>query len=116
MIALNADIEIEDLMNIFMNFFEDEHVNVRMQGVENCLSFAKKGISMNDYVKRYAADESWRIRFLVADKLKEIADALCNGKARISSSEDDKISKAVKSTWEVYDRDNFDKDNAKKFV
>lgn len=50
MIALDAGIPKEDLLNIFMNFYEDEHVNVRMQGVQNCLSFAKKGVPMTDYL------------------------------------------------------------------
>lgn len=50
MIALEAGIPKEDLLNIFMNFYEDEHVNVRMQGVQNCLSFDKKGVPMTDYL------------------------------------------------------------------
>lgn len=52
---------------------------VRMQGVESCIAFAKVlspskiNTYLVPYIKKYGEDKSWRLRYLVADKIVEIA-------------------------------------------
>ena len=51
-----------------------------MQGIDSCIHFAKvlpaNKINQNliPYIKKYAVDKSWRIRYLVADKIMEITE------------------------------------------
>lgn len=46
-----------------------------MQGIDSCIQFAKAlpPIKVNQnlipYLKKFAVDKSWRIRYLVADKI-----------------------------------------------
>ena len=52
---------------------------VRMQGVESCIAFAQKltpskiNTFIVPYVKKYGEDKAWRLRYLVAEKIVEIA-------------------------------------------
>ncbi len=52
-----------------------------MAGVESCIRFSKKlsESKVNSYcvpfLKKYGEDKSWRIRYLVADKIIDIAHA-----------------------------------------
>lgn len=53
-----------------------------MAGIESCIHFAK-ALPMNKineklipYIKKFAVDKSWRIRYLVADKLMEISNGI----------------------------------------
>ena len=51
-----------------------------MQGIDSWIHFAKvlpaNKINSNliPYIKKYAVDKSWRIRYLVADKIMEITE------------------------------------------
>lgn len=53
-----------------------------MQGIDSCIAFGKvlnqTKIAQNlmPYLKKFAVDKSWRIRYLVADKIMEITDAI----------------------------------------
>lgn len=82
MIQLIPAVPEQDLFNIFANFYADEQDSVRMQGIESCVHFCKvlnkqKVLSLLiPYVKKFAVDKSWRIRYLVADKLMELTDGI----------------------------------------
>lgn len=53
-----------------------------MQGIESCILFAQKvphnkvASSLIPYIKKFAIDKSWRIRYLVADKIMEITNGI----------------------------------------
>lgn len=53
-----------------------------MQGIDSCIEFAKVLNSakmvqvLMPYVKKFAVDKSWRIRYLVADKIMVITEAI----------------------------------------
>ncbi len=52
-----------------------------MAGVESCIKFAQKispskvNSYLVPYIKKFGDEKSWRIRYLVADKIIEIANA-----------------------------------------
>lgn len=53
-----------------------------MQGVDSCVCFAhqmqeSKVIAyLLPYIRRYAEDKSWRIRYMVADRIMDLATAI----------------------------------------
>lgn len=53
-----------------------------MQGIDSLIHFAKAlpGAKINQhlvpYIKKFAVDKSWRIRYLVADKIMELATGI----------------------------------------
>ena len=53
-----------------------------MQGIDSCIHFAKalppNKINQNliPYIKKFAVDKSWRIRYLVADKIIELSEGI----------------------------------------
>lgn len=55
---------------------------VRMQGVDSCILLAKKiGASKSSTyiipnIKWYGEEKSWRLRYLVADKIVDLAESL----------------------------------------
>ena len=71
-----------ELLNIFSKFFKDEQDSVRMQGIDTCVAFArhlsppKVQAYIIPYVKKFAEDPSWRIRYLVADRIIDISNGL----------------------------------------
>ena len=82
MIKLIPSVPEQDLFQIFGNFYQDEQDSVRMQGVDSCVHFArvlnKQKIQslLIPYIKKFAVDKSWRIRYLVADKLMELTEGI----------------------------------------
>lgn len=64
-----------------------------MQGIDSCIYFAKalpnNKIQQNlvPYIKKLAVDKSWRIRYLVADKIMELTNGigLENSKEHLTS-------------------------------
>ena len=70
------------MFKIFGNFYQDDQDSVRMQGVDSCIHFAKAlpknkiNQSLIPYIKKFAVDKSWRIRYLVADKIMEITNGI----------------------------------------
>ena len=82
MIKLIPHVPEQDLFQIFGNFYQDEQDSVRMQGIDSCIHFARALPSnkinqhLTPYLKKFAVDKSWRIRYLVADKIMEITDAI----------------------------------------
>ena len=82
MIKLIPAVPEMELFNIFSNFYEDEQDSVRMQGIDTCICFAKyipqAKVNQNliPYIKKFAVDKSWRIRYLVADKIMEITNGI----------------------------------------
>lgn len=71
-----------EMLEIFEVFQKDTQDMVKMQGVDACINFAKVLSSSKiqtyvvPYLKTYAEDKSWRLRYLVATKIMEIAKAL----------------------------------------
>lgn len=53
-----------------------------MQGIDSIINFAQKippnkiNGSLVPYIKKFAIDKSWRIRYLVADKIMEITNGI----------------------------------------
>jgi serine/threonine-protein phosphatase 2A regulatory subunit A len=53
-----------------------------MQGVDSCIAFAhaipanKINQNLVPFIKKFAIDKSWRIRYLVADKIMEITNGI----------------------------------------
>ena len=53
-----------------------------MQGIDSCvclagkLPVAKVNAHVLPYVKKFAEDKSWRIRYLVADRIMDLASAI----------------------------------------
>ena len=82
MIKLIPKVSETDLLSIFSRFYLDEQDSVRMQGIDSCVGFAKflKPNQVTSvllpYIKKFAEDKSWRIRYLVADRIMELADGI----------------------------------------
>jgi serine/threonine-protein phosphatase 2A regulatory subunit A len=59
-----------------------------MHGIECCVSFAqnmhstKMSAPLLPYIKKFAEDRSWRIRYMVADKIMELAKGLGTDQAK----------------------------------
>mmetsp|Transcript_14771 Transcript_14771/g.22895 ORF Transcript_14771/g.22895 Transcript_14771/m.22895 type:complete len:374 (+) Transcript_14771:591-1712(+) len=72
----------QDLFQVFGNFYQDEQDAVRMQGIDSCVHFskvlpkAKVNSLLVPYIKKLAVDKSWRIRYLVADKIMEVTEGI----------------------------------------
>lgn len=70
-----------ELLELFETFQKDSQDMVKMQGVEGCINFAKtlSSSKINSYVvpyiKSFAEERSWRIRYLMATKMIEFANA-----------------------------------------
>lgn len=53
-----------------------------MQGIDSCVFFAKHlppakvNAYVLPYIKKFAEDKSWRIRYLVADKIMDLASGI----------------------------------------
>jgi serine/threonine-protein phosphatase 2A regulatory subunit A len=53
-----------------------------MQGIDSCvclagkLPLAKVNAQVLPYVKKFAEDKSWRIRYLIADRIMDLASAI----------------------------------------
>lgn len=71
-----------ELLEIFETFQKDSQDMVKMQGVDSCINFAlvlsssKVSTYIIPYLKTYAEDKSWRCRYLVANKILDIAKAI----------------------------------------
>lgn len=69
-----------DLIEIFETLQKDSQDMVKMQGVDSCINFAKVLSSSKSfivpYLKCYADEKSWRLRYLFATKIIEFANAL----------------------------------------
>jgi serine/threonine-protein phosphatase 2A regulatory subunit A len=82
MIKLIPSVPEQDLFTIFGNFYQDEQDSVRIQGIDSCVHFSrvltKPKIQqlLIPYIKKLAVDKSWRIRYLVADKLMELSEGV----------------------------------------
>ena len=69
-------------MAIFSKFYKDEQDSVRMQGIDSCVCFGnqlppnKVQAYLLPYIKKFAEDKSWRIRYLVADRIMELAKGI----------------------------------------
>jgi len=70
-----------ELLSIFASLQTDQQDIVRMAGVESCILFASKisasqvNAQLVPCIKKFGEDKSWRIRYLVADKIIDIAQA-----------------------------------------
>jgi serine/threonine-protein phosphatase 2A regulatory subunit A len=79
MIKLIPKVSETELLNIFSRFYKDEQDTVRMQGIDSCVCFAhqlppaKVTAYLLPYIKKFADDKSWRIRYLVADRIMDLA-------------------------------------------
>lgn len=79
MIKLIPKVQESELLNIFSRFYKDEQDSVRMQGIDSCVCFAqhlpptKVNAYLLPYIKKFAEDKSWRIRYLVADRIMDLA-------------------------------------------
>jgi serine/threonine-protein phosphatase 2A regulatory subunit A len=79
MIKLIPKISETALLDTFSKVFKDEQDSVRMHGIEFCVSFAqnmssqKMSAPLIPYIKKFSEDRSWRIRYMVADKIMELA-------------------------------------------
>ena len=82
MIKLIPKVNESELMAIFSKFYKDEQDSVRMQGIDSCVCFAnqlpphKVQAYLLPYIKKFAEDKSWRIRYLVADRIMELAKGI----------------------------------------
>jgi len=82
MIKLIPQVPENDLLNIFANFYNDEQDSIRMQGIDSIIYFSKVlpmnkiNTSLIPYIKKFSVDKSWRIRYLIADKIMEISDGI----------------------------------------
>jgi len=53
-----------------------------MQGIDSCVQFAhllpetKVTAYLLPYIKKFAEDKSWRIRYLVADRIMDLATGI----------------------------------------
>jgi serine/threonine-protein phosphatase 2A regulatory subunit A len=94
MIKLIPQVPESDLFTIFANFYQDEQDSIRMQGIDSIIFFSKvlpmNKINQNliPYIKKFAVDKSWRIRYLVADKIMEISNGIGveNSKEHLTAS------------------------------
>lgn len=68
-----------ELFNIFSIIYKDEQDSVRMQGIDSCVYFAqqltpaKVNAFLLPYIRKFAEDKSWRIRFMVANRIMDLA-------------------------------------------
>ena len=82
MIKLIPKVTETELLNIFSKFYKDEQDSVRMQGIDSCVCFAqqlsptKVNAYLLPYIKKFAEDKSWRIRYMVADRIMDLATGL----------------------------------------
>jgi serine/threonine-protein phosphatase 2A regulatory subunit A len=82
MIKLIPKVSETELLNIFSKFYKDDQDTVRMQGIDSCVQFAhllpeaKVTAYMLPYIKKFAEDKSWRIRYLVADRIMDLATGI----------------------------------------
>eukprot|EP00347_Sterkiella_histriomuscorum_P020919 403335954 len=67
-----------ELLNIFAKFFKDDQDSVRMQGIDSI----KVNAYLLQYIKKFAEDKSWRIRYLVADRVMDLAQGIGFDQAR----------------------------------
>ena len=83
LIGLTPHVVPENIVfTLFQQFFEDHQDSIRMQGVDHCVAFAKHlpqnrtGQFLVPFIKKFAEDKSWRIRYLVADRLMDLAQGI----------------------------------------
>ncbi len=82
MIKLIPKVPEAELLNIFSRFYQDEQDCVRMQGIDSCVCLAKQlpvskvNAYLLPYIKKFAEDKSWRIRYLVADRIMDLANGI----------------------------------------
>ena len=61
-----------------------------MQGIDSCVAFAnqiapaKVNTYLMPYIKRFAEDKSWRIRYMVADRIMDLATGFGFEQAKLS--------------------------------
>ena len=71
-----------ELLELFEMLQNDTQDMVKMQGVDACINFSKKLSSSKveshilPYIKKYAEEKSWRLRYLFATKILEFGEAL----------------------------------------
>jgi len=71
-----------DLIKLFQALQTDNQDMVKMQGIDSCINFAKKLSSSKyethiiPYLKKYAEEKSWRLRYLFANQILDLAAAL----------------------------------------
>lgn len=82
MIKLIPKVSETELLNVFSRFYKDEQDSVRMQGIDSCVCFShqlpptKVNAYLLPYIKKFAEDKSWRIRYLVADRIMDLATGI----------------------------------------
>ena len=82
MIKLIPKVSDAELLQIFSKFTKDEQDSVRMQGIDSCVCFAhqlpahKVSAFLIPYIKKFGDDKSWRIRYLVSDRIMDLASGL----------------------------------------
>lgn len=82
MIKLIPNVPDQELFQIFSNFYQDEQDAIRMQGIESIILFTKVlpmpkiQSQLIPFIKKFAVDKSWRIRYLVADKIMAISEGI----------------------------------------
>lgn len=88
MIKLMPKVPEQELFKVFGQFFKDEQDSVKMQGIDSCVIFckylpaAKVNAYLLPYIKKYSEDKSWRIRYLVADRIMDLSQGLGLEQAR----------------------------------
>lgn len=71
-----------ELLTIFGKVHKDEQDSVRMHSIECCVAFsqqlsaAKVTSALLPYIKKLSEDKSWRIRYMVADKIIDLANGI----------------------------------------
>ena len=81
LIALLPQLEKPPERELLANFdrlSKDEHDSVKILAMDNCLEFLKvlpptRAAGLLPFIKSYAESEAWRLRYLVADKIVELA-------------------------------------------
>jgi len=82
MIKLVPKVPESEMLKIFNTLIKDDQDSVRMQCIDCSVSLAKvlPAAKVNQYllpdIKLFAQDKSWRIRYLVADRIMEIANSI----------------------------------------
>lgn len=82
MIKLIPKVSEQEIVSIFNKLLQDEQDSVRMQGIDNAIQLAKAlpvaqiNALIVPFIKKFAEDQSWRIRYLVADRIGEISAAV----------------------------------------
>eukprot|EP00826_Nyctotherus_ovalis_P061033 TRINITY_DN8641_c0_g3_i1.p2 TRINITY_DN8641_c0_g3~~TRINITY_DN8641_c0_g3_i1.p2 ORF type:complete len:262 (-),score=33.38 TRINITY_DN8641_c0_g3_i1:16-801(-) len=69
--------EEAEALEMFQEFNKDEQDSVRLMSIENLLALKKANVSLPDeaikeMIKTWAEDKSWRIRYMVAEKICEL--------------------------------------------